>query len=391
MLPWVSLNVEPDGNVRTCCMTHADIGNLRESTLAEIWNQEGMRRLRLDMLAGRENPNCSQCYELERSEVCSARDVKKFINHFDLVKRTKPDGTVENLNLAFWDIKFSNLCNLRCRYCTPCRSTSWHEEAVALGWIDPRVPALRTPTRNPAELWAQLEQALPSVEEIYFSGGEPLMAEEHYKVLKALIERRMFHVRLRYNTNFSVTRFRDDDVMRLWDRFEDVRVCASLDASGRRGEYIRKGLDWDQVVANRERMFEDCPRARFEIDAAITAMNVLHFPDFFEDWVAKGFVDPAQPTGMPLRDPAEHRIQILPRHLKDAALERYERMIERLESRHGREAVGGTVSRFRGMLQFMMARDMSDHLDQFREITRALDRSRGENFPEIFPELAGLF
>ena len=83
---------------------------------------------------------------------------------------------------------------------------------------------------------------MDGLEEIYFAGGEPLIMEEHYRILKKLDERKMYHVRLKYNTNFSQMTFKKLDVMEIWNRFESVKIGASLDGMGKRGEYLRNCL-----------------------------------------------------------------------------------------------------------------------------------------------------
>ena len=63
---------------------------------------------------------------------------------------------------------------------------------------------------------------MDGLEEIYFAGGEPLIMEEHYRILKKLDERKMYHVRLKYNTNFSQMVYKGLDVMEMWSRFDSV-------------------------------------------------------------------------------------------------------------------------------------------------------------------------
>ena len=177
-----------------CCASDNALGSLRDSTLTEIWNSEGMRKLRLNMLQGTESPGCVQCYRLEQYIEGSKGTLRLGKNselaaHFPLVGSTRADGTVEKLNLPYWDIKFSNSCNLRCRYCGPASSTSWYQEGLLFPELFPMFnrqprPRLQTPTRDPKDLWRQLEGFLPQLEQIYFAGGEPLVTEECYQILK---------------------------------------------------------------------------------------------------------------------------------------------------------------------------------------------------------------
>jgi hypothetical protein len=58
---------------------------------------------------------------------------------------------------------------------------------------------------------------------------------------------------VRYNTNLVKIRHAGNpnvDLFDLLNEFKDWQICASLDAVGRDGEYIRTGLNWDNFVRN---------------------------------------------------------------------------------------------------------------------------------------------
>ena len=99
------------------------------------------------------------------------------------------------------------------------------------------------------KLWKELEPHFPSVQEIYFAGGEPLVMEEHYRILNRLVEMNRAHeVTIKYNTNFTNLQYKKTNVLDLWLLFKKVEVGASLDAYGERAEYIRSGCNWDDIV-----------------------------------------------------------------------------------------------------------------------------------------------
>ena len=76
IIPWIHLNINPTGRVLQCCITDNshEIGNIRDKTLAEIWNDEKMRRLRLDLINGRKPESCYKCYEQEENGIRSFRN-----------------------------------------------------------------------------------------------------------------------------------------------------------------------------------------------------------------------------------------------------------------------------------------------------------------------------
>ena len=392
ILPWLHMHVAPDGRVLPCCACanwDRPFGSLRSATLAQLWNSAGIRRMRLNMLRGEGSPECRYCYRLEAGSGPSLRREvnERFRHRMAWTGETRPDGGLERLRMSLMDVRFSNLCNFRCRICGPGSSSGCYEDVRKL-WGTPAHPKILTPMENPDELWRQIEPLLPDLEEIYFAGGEPLLQDEHYRMLDLLIARRLFEVKISYSTNFSVMEYRGRDVMALWDKFKTVNVLASLDGMGERGEYLRSGMQWEQALRNRRRMLQVCPRAEFFVAPVLWIMNSLHLPDFHKEWLDQGLVNPGHWKFQMLLAPEEYCIQALPQALKRRVAERYERHIERLLGVLG---AGEDDARcYRSALTFMMARDESARLPRFRERTRQLDELRDERFAATFPELASL-
>ena len=389
LLPWTHLHVGMDGALRPCCVwSGPPLGDVRSSSLDELCNSAGMKALRSDMMSGRPASGCERCYEDERSGFLSTRQKKnrEWAHHRGRERLTAPDGTLPRLPVPWLDIRFSNVCNLRCRICDASLSSAWAADARAVG-----LPVGSGPIRKPYTdwdaLWRQLRPLLEEgVEEILFAGGEPLVMEEHYRILDFLIARGRTDVCLRYNTNFSTLRFQGRDVISLWSRFREVRVVASLDGSGRRGEYLRKGLSWDTAVANREEMLRRCPDVAFMISATASIFNALHLPDFHREWVEKGYLGRNEFALNMLVAPEMYHMQVLPAALKSRVLEAYQRHQESFL-----DADGPAARDFAAAARFMAARDRSQLLPEFVAMTRRLDRLRGEDCREVFPELAALF
>jgi radical SAM protein with 4Fe4S-binding SPASM domain len=386
MIPWIHLHIWPDGTAYPCCFfdMKQPIGSLRANSLTELWNSDGIRQLRLTMLEDKPSEGCTRCYELERAGSPSLRKNmnRGFAHHRDKVRSTQADGGVETLNLPYFDVRFSNLCNFRCRTCGPGLSSSWHEEGGDLS-----KPRLLQPTENPADLWRQIEPLVPAIEQIYFAGGEPLITDEHYDILKRFIALGRTGVRIRYNTNFSQMVFRGEDVRQLWNHFEDVSVGASLDAMGSRAEYLRKGTHWEVIERNRREMLAICPGVRFHISATVSVLNVLHFPAFHRAWVEQGLVGPNDLHLNLLTFPQHYRVQILPPVFKEQIRSVYQEHIDGFLAGLGAEQA---TNAFRSVLQFMDEADLQSELATFRETTRRLDDSRGEHLADVFPELAPL-
>jgi radical SAM protein with 4Fe4S-binding SPASM domain len=392
--PWIHLHAYPTGEAYPCChaeMGVGQIGNCRSNTLAEIWNSSEQKQLRVDMLTETPNPTCGRCYEQEESGFFSGRKSanKHHGHHVNRVDNTDETGQVDQFEMTYWDLRFSNLCNLSCRSCGHIFSSSWYKDQTELAgpaWASQNKP-LNYAGRYATDLWEQLIEHIDHVEQIYFAGGEPLMMEEHYLILEELERRGRFDVRLIYNTNFTQTRLKDRTVFDYWRKFDSVAVGASLDASGPRGEYIRKGTDWAVVESNRRQMMEICPRVDFYISPTLSIMNALHLPDFHRDWVEKGLLKPQDLNVNILQDPAYLRIDIAPVEYKQRIQSKYEQHLEWLRplDQLNRATVG-----FESAITFMNSTDNTHLLDTFWRKTHELDSLRREHVLDVLPELRAI-
>ena len=393
MYPWTHLHAWPTGQAFPCCMSEAtgQVGNSRLNTLKEIWNDAPMKQLRVNMLAEQSSPACVRCYEQEDAGFFSGRkSANKHHGHLiNRVLETATDGNLDRFEMNYWDIRFSNLCNLRCRSCGHIFSSQWYQDQAKLAGGDwaSKHTVLNYAGRTETDMWEQLVPHLDYVEQIYFAGGEPLMMEEHYNILDELERRGRFDVRLIYNTNFTQTKLKDRTVFDYWCKFDSVAVGASLDGMGPHAEYIRKGTNWDTVERNRELMLKVCPKVDFYVSPTLSIMNALHLPDFHHSWVNKGYINPQDLNVNILQDPEYYRIDIAPMKYKQRIRMLYEEHLEwlrPLDSLH-RATVG-----FESAINFMMATDNSNLLTKFWAKTDELDVIRKENILEVIPELEAI-
>ena len=384
MYPWIHLHAYPTGDAYPCC--HAEmpekVGNCQSQPMKEIWSGDKMKQLREDMLNERENPACTRCYEQEDAGFFSGRKSANKHHGHHIKKGTDIDPPFE---MTYWDIRFSNLCNLSCRSCGHIFSSSWYQDQVKLageGWGKSNKP-LFWAGRHETDMIEQLMEHLDYVEQIYFAGGEPLMMDEHYVILEELEKRKRFDVRLIYNTNFTKTKLKDRYVFDYWRKFDSVAVGASLDAMGPRAEFIRKGTKWSEVEANRKLMIEQCPNVDFYISPTLSIQNALHLPDFHREWVGKGLIKPQDLNVNILQDPDWLRVDIAPQSYKDKIKAKYEEHLQWLRplDKLNRATVG-----FESALNFLET-DNTHLLPKFWERMQGLDKIRNEDIFDAIPEL----
>jgi organic radical activating enzyme len=241
--------------------------------------------------------------------------------------------------------------------------------------------------KNKNDIWEQMIPHIDCIEQIYFAGGEPLIMQEHYNILKELVKREKFHVKLIYNTNFSITTWKDLDVLEMWKLFDSVSIGASLDAMGERAELMRSGTVWSETLANRDRMLKVCPNVDFYISPTVSLMNIDHVVDFHKDWINRGFLKPQDLNVNILQSPDWYRADCLPEYLKNIVTKKIQEHIEWLSPQdHLQRATNG----FKSSLSFMNNTDNTQNLKKFNQVTSQLDSVRNEKFYNIFPELKGI-
>ena len=391
MMPWLHLHAFPDGRAYPCCfgLDQHPVGNLNNSSMEEVFNGKDMREMRLNMLSNKTSRQCGKCYDQEKSGFFSLRlsSNKHFGHNISMIDNTQADGTADFV-IKYWDIRFSNLCNFACRSCGTWFSSNWYEDHKKLTGKPPDHAKIMRVGRTADDIWNQMLTQFDHVEQFYFAGGEPLIMEEHYKILKELDRRKMYHVRLIYNTNFSKLIFKDMDVLELWNKFDSVSVGASLDAMGPRAEFMRKGTVWSDIEANRRRMQEVCPQVDFYISATVGLINALHVVDFHRTWSEQGYIKPQDFNFNLLQFPFWQRIDLLPEPMKQQVKEKYESHIAWLKPQdHLTRATKG----FQSGLDYMMRRDNFKNIEEFKSGMKKIDDIRNENILETFPELAELY
>ena len=391
ILPWMHLHSYPDGRAYPCCFAfeRTTVGNLNHESMEQVFNGEKMKKMRVNMLEGKKCKECVKCYDQEKSGFFSLRlsSNKHFGHNIPLVHNTLPDGKADFV-IKYWDIRFSNLCNMACRSCGTWFSSNWYEDHKKITGSPPNHAKIMKVGRSTNDIWEQLLDQFDNVEQFYFAGGEPIIMEEHYRILKELDKRKMYHVRLIYNTNFSKTAFKDIDVFELWNKFESVSIGASLDAEGPRAELMRKGTKWDEIVANRKRMMQVCPKVDFYISSTVGLINSLHVADFHRSWVDQGLIKPSDFNFNLLQSPGWQRMDILPSEFKEKVKQKYQDHIAWLKTK---DPLTRATKGFESALKWMYANDNIKHLGRFFENTRKYDAVRNEDTPSVFPELKELF
>lgn len=387
VLPWIHLYIGTDGNILPCCLAdhRYPMGNIELQSIDDIMLSSRYNTLRKDLLSGKRRKECQRCYEKEDLGLPSER-----IDHnrrWGDVKSTdlRDDGSIVEFRPRYLDIRLSNLCNLKCRMCSGYFSSAIAQEEVELfGNTSTTKSTLRSQARK-SNLTKVLDH-VSSIEKIYFAGGEPLLATEHYEILDALIRCGNTNLEITYNTNFTTLKYRDRDVLDLWKHFKNVTVGASLDAEHEVAEYVRHGTNWQDIETNLEKLQAQCPQVNFTVTSTVGMLNASSLIDLQRRWHESGKLDISK---------FSMTTMIGPDHLTVCALpENHKKRLDILINDHviwceskGAEKI---VKSWKDVLSYMWAKDSSHNLDEFRRLTKILDGHRKESLIAVLPEYKDL-
>jgi hypothetical protein len=210
------------------------------------------------MMAGETLPECAVCNDkLLNTDVYRSYFNQLFGHKREEVLAATDATGYTTASPVSWDYRFSNLCNFKCRMCGDMLSSAWESEQRThnmINWTNPKNNWMKPEVREEisrfqdTQIEAEFAQAVAEhrVEEVYWVGGEPLMYEQHWRYMRQIVEQGDGdRVYARYNTNLSRINYRNINLYSdILSNLRDWQICASLDGTGRTGEYIRTGLNY---------------------------------------------------------------------------------------------------------------------------------------------------
>jgi sulfatase maturation enzyme AslB (radical SAM superfamily) len=372
ILPFVHLHMESSGNLTPCAINCERMGNVRDGKLDDLWKSEKYVHMRSAMLADEYVPSCEICYSQERGKGYSVRTLtnRKF-ERFLADPGTAADKPV------YFDLRFSNLCNLKCRSCEHKSSSLWFDDAKALQLAAGSEALLRA-TDDPKELLAQIRAYIPAAVEFYFAGGEPLVMEEHYEILDMLIEAGRTDVHLVYNSNFMKTQFKGKSVFEYWQKFRGVTLCISLDAVDTAAAYVRKGTRFASIIENRRLLRELAPHVQVLCTPTISLLNLGSLMELLTFLLDTDFCPPQEIKLNILEYPLYYNIKAAPRAVKDTIRNELTTFAAGLANHPD---VMGQID---NVISYMESGDLTEQLDRFKSTTLTLDRLRNESYRDVY-------
>ena len=373
-LPWTHLEIDVNGGASPCCLYKGSIPDVKvyETSLKKIQNSKYMEKLRQKFKNGEKPKGCERCW----SEEAVGKDSKRINSIYKMKRSFKNWNPDSEPSLKFIDFKLGNVCNLKCRICGSWSSSKWAQEEIdyekakggdnALarkqlqegGWVK----------RHP-KFFDDVKEDLADAEYFEFTGGEPFMIKNHFKILEYCVEKGYAKNQdIHYNTNG--TQLPQREIFDLWKHFKHVEVAFSIDDVGEPFEYQRYGANWREVNHNLNQFkIYQTANMDFQICTTINIFNIFNLAKIAL-WVKQ-----YQPKYFYVNtcfDPEYFNVQTLPKQVKNIVNSRYSMLKD-----------------FQPTLRFMNSvdRDSEEIRSLRKEKIIQTDKYRGENFGDVFPLL----
>ncbi len=368
-LPWTHLEVDVNGGASPCCLYKGNIPDVKvyETSLKEIQKHQYMEDLRTQFRNGEKPSGCANCWAEE-----DAGKTSKRMNSLYKMKKSLQNWTPNSeLALKFIDFKLGNVCNLKCRICGSWSSSKWAQEELDYG----ENPVARKhlteggwPKKHP-QFFEDVKEDLADAEYFEFTGGEPFMIHNHFKMLEYCVEKGYAKNQdIHYNTNG--TQLPQREIFDLWKHFKHVEIAFSIDDVGEPFEYQRYGANWKEVNYNLNQFkIYQTVNMEFQICSTINIFNIFSLAKLVL-WVRQ--FEPKFFYVNTCFEPDYFNIQTLPKQIKNIVNARYSNLKD-----------------FEGTLRYMNSvhKDSEQIRKQRKERILLADNYRKENFGDVFPLL----
>ncbi len=381
-LPWLHIHPFPSGKVFPCCVSNKrmPIGDLNKNSLDEIIHSPEMNEVRSKMMKGEYVDSCMQ-YCIAHENNSKEDSKRKTINNFyeksipELIELTNEDGSFKNPNdfkMRHLNIRFSNLCNFKCRSCYSELSSLILQEE------DPTKKVIHINEISP-DIMSDIYKYLPDVDLIHFAGGETLLVDEHWHIMEKLIELGKTDTHIVCTTNLSKITYKNKSIVEYMKQFSNFTLYVSIDAIEQRAELYRNGTVWQTIETNLRTLVDS--GVVFTIICTVGATNIRHIPSVHDYLLRNNLIYNDRLVFNKLTAPAYLNCRILPETYKKEVTEEFNSYMTSISHKtHFNE-------RLQVLLNFMNSEDQSYLIPDFIEYHQMIDTRRDQNTFEVFPEL----
>jgi len=397
--PWIASHLSTFGNVVPCCLYKQErvFGELKQGVpLDEMYNSDVAKDIRKRLWNGEKINECQICWY--REEVSKGKDQvdsyrfnlnKQFEDEIDnIVENTNEDFSLKIIQFRHLDLRFDNKCNLKCRICNPGFSSSLYKEYKALGFNNFKDYGQPYSISVDDDEFNFILSQLVHVKSLFFAGGEPLTQDKHYQILQYCIDNDYAkNITVWVTTNFTKLYYKDYNIIEMWKKFKAVEITASIDGFEERGQYLRSGSKWSEIVENREILLREMPDTFFGIVPTINIMNSYTIIDLYKNWIEKGYLLPGKIHINLLTHPEHLQIKMLPERHKEVLRILYNNLITWIKNNIADTSEAQRdIGQFEFVIELLNQERDEEMFQKFLKMTDMVDTYRGDDFFSIFTE-----
>lgn len=387
IMPWVYLEVFPNGDVTPCCSNLQKLGNIKTENIEDLWNGSKIKKLRLEMLKNELPESCKYCKYLENLGTESLREKynKVFEKYFkEVEENTNEDGSINKIKFRGWDFRISNKCNFKCRMCVSDLSSSINAENKKHN-INHYFHENIISNSKYMDILNFVEKYSEYFELIEFAGGETLLMDEQYELLNYLITSNNTNVNLWYNTNMSILKYKDKNILDYWRKWNPnkLTVIASIDEIGDRAEYLRKGTEWKTVENHLKIISKESFNRSTNI--TVTCFNVYRLPEIISYLTNIDYISQKcdYSNFMLSFEMDKFHISLLPNNFRSEIKLKILSFIEEFKTKYNVDL----HDKFIHILSELNVQMQEEKLKHLLRDTLKMDKIRNESMIKTFPEL----
>jgi pyruvate-formate lyase-activating enzyme len=383
---------------------------------AALHNSTFKKEQRVMMIKGERPGECDYCWKIEDLDTTYFSDRHYKTSDYWAWDRLDEVATLDplsDINPSYLEVSFSNVCNLKCSYCSPDVSSKWMEEIQQHGpypissgshdlqWLrDTQRFPYKHSDNNPYvdAFWKYLPDTIGSLKVLRVTGGEPLMSRDVWKLFDFIKENPQPQLELAVNTNMCVE---DKLIEKFITYINELQSCVkkidvytSLESTGAQAEYSRYGLDYDKWNTNIRKVLSQTTSTV----SIMTTINVLSLPgtlSFLENVLElrKEFNNDLAENRIPisinyLRWPQHLSVLILPKEMRqsyaDTILAASEKWLKYYIDEKFARLYLEEWDQIKRFCEYLSTEETID--TDFIKFIDEYDKRRNTNFLETFPE-----
>lgn len=391
-------SIHTTGRLRSCCIALEEVEDegrrldVINDGFDTIINSSSMRDLRGQMRLGKRPANCKTCWIDEANGKVSKRMYE--MKHVEMM-HDPVDYTVEPKVFRDIQLGVGNICNLKCRTCSPYCSTKWIQE------YKDRVGAETTTYNNltnnkqtlGSKFWDELDEWSSTVRRLEIMGGEPFYMKEFETLIDRLIENgNSKNIMISMSSNGTI--YKDEFVNKILENFWGFGIQLSIDGVGEHFDYLRHGNNWDNVKRNIDsfyKIFQEHHSFALGVTITVSQLNMYYIREiheFFEQNYPNVGQKVFQTFNNVVHYPSYYSSNCMPEEIKEVYLDKICNPTAHGLSAWDEEKFNEQIL---PLVNHVKSKSKPDDWKSFIKETEEADAYRNENVKETFPELFKLF